>query len=123
LTRGRKLFLWGLFAAAAVAASLLIYQHYYRARVWPAELQRDLLGVQIAEPDALIDRDGSSAYGEGMFRWRYRVDPRDPRLRKFCPAASRWEACRFTRRRRIAEGVDVYVTYSGGVMLLEEIWS
>ena len=123
MTRKRKLILWALLAAAAVAASSLAYNWYYRARIWPAELQRNLLGSEIALPDALIDRQGSSAYGEGMFRWRYRVDPRDPRLKQFCPGARTPQACRFTRSRRIAEGVKIYASYSGGVMTLEEIWS
>ena len=82
-----------------------------------------MLGLELARPDAQIDREGSSAYGEGMFRWRYRVDPRDPRLKQFCPAAPTPEGCRFKRKRRIAEGVDIYVSYAGGVMTLEEWWS
>jgi hypothetical protein len=79
--------------------------------------------LEIVRSDALIDREGSSAYGEGAFRWRYRVDPRDPRLKPFCPAARTSKACRFTRSRRISEGVDIYVSYSDGVMTLEEFWS
>jgi hypothetical protein len=123
LTRKQKLFVWALPAAALLAASGLAYDWYYRARIWPAELQQQLLGAEIVRSDALIDREGSSAYGEGRFRWRYRLDPRDPRLKKFCPAARAPGDCRFARSRRIAEGVDIYVSYSGGVMTFEEYWS
>ena len=123
MTRKRKLLLWVLLAAAAAAASALAYDHYYRTRIWPAGLQQTLLGQEIAGSDALIDRIGSSAYGEGMFRWRYRVDPNDPRLKSYCPVALTPQACRFTRSRRLAEGVDIYASYSSGVLTLQEFWS
>lgn len=123
MTRKQKLLVWAFPVVAALAALALAYDWYYRTRIWPAELQRNLLGSEIVRPEALIDRAGSSAYGEGMFRWRYRVDPRDPRLKKFCPAALTSQPCRFTRSRRITEGVDIYVSYSDGVMTFEEVWS
>jgi hypothetical protein len=118
----RKLILLSLAVPAAIAAALAGHHWYFQRYLWPAEIQSNLLGNQIADSDALIRREGYSAYGEGAFRWYYRVDSRRPELTRLCrgqPSAT----CRFTKSHKLREGIEQTVYYSNGVLLLEEIWS
>lgn len=105
-----------------IAAFLASYHWYYQRYVWPAEIQKELFGRQIVDANLLTDRIAESAYGQGMFRWTYRIDPTKSNLREFCGLAT-IKKCRFTKSKHLKEGVDLDASYSDGILIVEEWWS
>jgi len=118
----RKISLSVIIACVAVGALSGAYNLYYRAYGWPLEIQKGVLGGQVGDVASLLEREGYSAYGEGMFRWRYRVDKGNKRLAALCGNQA-IPVCRFTRTRRLDDGVIQSAHYSDGILILEEVWS
>ena len=118
----RRNVLIGLIVLAGIGAVWVGYNWYYRTYKWPAEIQTSVLGSQIVDSASLLKREGYSHYGEGMFRWRYRIGSENPNLAWQCGNQT-IEACRFTKTRRLADGVVQTATYSNGILTLEEVWN
>lgn len=119
--RGRRIVAIGL-ATAAVCGGAWAYGVYYVAFLWPAKIQREVLGDEVASHAQLLSRESHFAYGEGFARWRYQLDVAGSRVAALCTnmPVSR---CSFSRSREIDEGVTVIVGYKRGVLTVEEWWS
>lgn len=118
----RKIVIGAILVSVAVGALSLAYGWYYRRYQWPIEIQKALLGRQVVEAKSLMDQEGYSAYGEGMFRWRYKIDKENKQLTILCRRQA-IAVCKFSRTRQLSDGVTQTVTYSDGVLILEEVWS
>jgi hypothetical protein len=105
-----------------IAAATWLWDRYTFAVRWPSRIQQEVLGSTIASSDALISQERRLAFGEGFARWRYKVDAKSVTFRTLCQNAP-VSQCSFNRTRKIAEGVDLSVTLSGGILTLEEWWS
>lgn len=106
-----------------VAAGAWIYDRHHLSVMWPAKVQREVLGNEIANADALISKERSySLFGEGFARWRYEIEGVSPAVQRLCDQVDVAE-CSFTRSRTVQEGVMVSVTLSKGVLTVEEWWS
>lgn len=111
-----------LAAILLLGAALWGWNWHYRRDVWPKEIQASVLGAQVVGPDELASSEGFSAYGEGAFRWTYRIGTKDlMALAEYCNGQE-LETCRFTKSKRLNDGVVQSVTYSDGVLTIEEIW-
>jgi hypothetical protein len=97
------------------------YDWYYKRYLWPADIQDHLFGDRLVDASTLLKCEGSAAWGQGMFRWTYRIDISDGRLRKLC-GSQPLGTCRFVKVRHLKSGVDLDATYVGGVLTLEEWW-
>lgn len=118
----QRLLIVALAGIVLVGAALWGWNWQYRRYAWPKEIQTSVLGVQVVGSDELMSSEGFSAYGEGMFRWMYRVSPEDfiP-LAQYCNGQE-VSACQFTRTKRLSDGVVQSVTYAEGVLTVEELW-
>jgi hypothetical protein len=104
------------------AVTCFTYNWYYNKYIWPEEIQISVIGRRIVGPGSLIDRVGYSHYGEGMFRWRYRVGATNGWVRSVCGIQTTG-SCNYTKSRQISADVSQTITYSNGVVILEEVWS
>jgi hypothetical protein len=105
-----------------IATILTTVHWYYQRYVWPAQIQKELFGRQIADANVLSDRISEAAYGQGMFRWTYRIDPANSGLQELCGLAT-IKKCRFTRSKHSKKGVDLGASYADGILIVEEWWS
>lgn len=105
-----------------VAAGTWLYDRHNFSVLWPAQVQREVLGNEIVTSDALISKERHfSQYAEGFARWRYRVVDSNPLVQRLC--GNREVAhCSFDRSREVQEGVSVSVSLSNGIVTLEEWW-
>jgi hypothetical protein len=122
MTVGKRRILGTLVAVFLVGVSLGAYNWHYRRYTWPAEIQSGLLGNVVAGADDLVRQEGYSAYGEGMFRWEYRMRSDNQYLPRLCDSEP-LSTCEFTRSRQLEEGVSQVIRYSRGFLTVEEIWS
>lgn len=106
-----------------LAAGTWLYDRYSFSVRWPAQIQREVLGTEIAFGDGLISKERHfSQFGEGMARWRYKIEASNAAAQRLCgriPVSK----CSFVRTRRVEEGVEVSASLSGGILMLEEVWS
>jgi hypothetical protein len=104
------------------AGTWLYDRHYFSVR-WPAQVQREVLGTEIASANALISKERHfTQFAEGFARWRYKVEASNGAVQRLC-GSTPVSKCSFTRTRRVKEGVALTVSLSGGVLTLEEWWS
>jgi len=94
---------------------------YYKRYIWPFEIQRNLFGHPLADPGMLLKYDGYSGYGQGRFRWSYKVGANDGRLKEFC-GSQPTKNCSFERYRHLEPGVSQDASYKDGILMLEEWW-
>jgi hypothetical protein len=120
--KSRRNILIGLIVLAGIGAVWVGYKWYYRTYKWPAEIQTSVLGSRIVDSRSLLDREGYSHFGEGVFRWRYRIGSENTNLTKQCGDQPK-DTCRFTKTRRLEDGVVQTATYSDGILIVEEVWS
>jgi hypothetical protein len=118
----QRLIIKVIVAAFIIGASLWAYNWHYRRYTWPAEIQSGLLGHVVASADELVRQEGNSAYGEGMFRWEYKMRNGSQHLQRLC-AGKPLSTCEFTRSRQLEEGVSQAVRYYRGLLTVEEVWS
>lgn len=118
----RRGLLMSVAGLTVIAAAWSSWTWYYRSFVWPREIQTSILGSPIVDGRSLLGREGYSHYGEGMFRWRYRIYDGNSELARHCPD-QRLTDCEFTKSRRVSAGVVQSITYSDGVLTVEEVWS
>ena len=98
------------------------YDWYYRAFVWPVQIQRETLGRQIAARDDLTGQSASQAYGQGLFRWTYHLEE-DAAWADLCQPRGPNQSCTFSRVRAIDGGkVRLIATYENKTLILEEVW-
>jgi hypothetical protein len=109
-------------ACAALAGLSAAQRWYYRHYVWPREIQQQLLGGQLAPSSSLVEYDGYSHYGQGAFRWRYKVEQQSKLLGTLC-GDQRVDQCVFHRTRMLSDDVTQSVSYERGVLTVEEDWS
>jgi hypothetical protein len=95
---------------------------YYEAFLWPARVQREVIGRAVARHSTILSHESSFAWGEGFARWRYRVEPDVPSLRLLCGSVE-LRHCSYSRSRQIGAGVALTVSLSHGVLTVEEWWS
>jgi hypothetical protein len=117
----RGLFL-AVIALVVVVLGLVARDWYYTRYVWPREIQQEVLGKLLAPSRSLVAYEGYSHYGQGMFRWRYKMDPASKELAALC-AEQTIDKCVFSRSRVISEDVREVVSYEGGILTVEEDWS
>jgi len=111
------------FLVVAGVGTIFATNHwYYQRYIWPAEIQKELFGRQIVDANLLPVRIADSGYGEGMFRWTYRIDPASADFREYC-GSTPVKSCRFQRTKHLKEGVDLSASYANGVLTIEEWWS
>lgn len=110
------------FACAALATLYCVQNWYYEHYVGPREIQQQLLGGLLAPSSSLLDYDGYSHYGQGAFRWRYKVDPHSKLLGTLC-GDQRIDQCVFHRTRMLSDDVTQSIRYEAGVLTVEEDWS
>ncbi len=109
----------GLVLVSAVAMG---WNWHYRRHVWPKEIQAGVLGAQVVGSDELTTSEGFSAYGEGVFRWTYRISAADrTSLAQYCKGQELSD-CRFSMSRQLNDGVFQSVTYRHGMLPVEEVW-
>ena len=77
--------------------------------------------MALAKAEWLVASDGFSAYGEGVFRWNYKIPPDAEKLRLICGHQGA-TACRFMKSKRLNDGVAQSVTYADGLLTVEEVW-
>lgn len=116
-----------IIAALAVggvclAAASWGYDRHYFGAIWPETVQKEVVGTTLVTEDALIASERHFAMGEGFARWRYRVEGQNPALRHLCGTTD-LPRCSFTKSRQIEEGVGLTVTFSEGILTVEEWWS
>lgn len=106
-----------------LAAGFWLYDRHIFSVRWPAKVQREVLGFEIAFADSLISKESSfSQFGEGFARWRYKIRASNAAVQGLCgniPVSQ----CSFSRARRLEEGVEVSASLADGILTLEEIWS
>ena len=119
--RNRRI-LFVIIAIILVGGCLLVYNWHYRKYIWPAEIQKKLLGSVVGHPADLIRQEGYSAYGEGLFRWEYVIRKNSRDLEHLC-AGEALAKCRINRSIKLEDGVYQSVTYSSGILSVEEIWT
>jgi hypothetical protein len=122
MTINRQVLLGATTACITIGAILWAYNWHYRRDTWPVDIQIAVLGSQIAGAGSLLAWEGYSAYGEGMHRWRYKIDERSEQLKGLC-TNQEISNCKFTRTRRVNDGVVQTVHYSDGILIVEEVWS
>ena len=88
-----------------MGTALWAYNWYYRRYTWPAEIQSGLLGHIVANADDLVRQEGNSSYGEGMFRWEYRLSGGSQHLQRLCDGKP-LSVCEFTKSRQLEVGVS-----------------
>ncbi len=118
----RKIILAIALACMVIGGLAAAHGWYFRRYAWPAEIQQNLFGRQIASSDSLLTQEGFSAYGEGMFRWRYQVEAGGKAWDALCLNHT-FADCKFTKTRRLDDGVDQTASYADGILTLEEVWS
>jgi hypothetical protein len=84
MTRGVKIGVW--VAIGIVVAAIAIYGQgwYFDRYTWPRKIQREILGKVVVEHGALLTYAGFSHFGQGGFRWTYRVEPTNPTIAEYC---------------------------------------
>ena len=109
-----------------IAIGILLYAHdyHYRRYTWPADIQTKVLGgTQITDGATLVSWESDSVvYGEGGFKWTFRLNVRNDHLKRLCGAQPVLK-CKFTRSRHLSDGVDLFVEYADGILIIEEAWS
>lgn len=98
------------------------YQWYYKQYAWPRQIQVALLGEEIVTHDSLRSYEGSAAYGQGMFRWKYTA-PSAPgsAWMKHCPSQI-VQGCEFTKLGKPEDEVETSVSYKDGIVTIQEWW-
>jgi hypothetical protein len=109
-------------ACSALAGLYVAHNWYYRRYVWPCEIQQQLLGGLLAPSNSLLEYDGYSHYGQGAFRWRYKVEQHSKLLGKLC-GNQRLDQCVFHRTRMLSDDLTQSVSYRSGVLTVEEDWT
>jgi hypothetical protein len=118
----KKVIFITILSAIMLAVILLSYGWYYIHYIWPEEIQANVLGRSVVGNNFLLKREGYSHYGEGEFRWEYRVARENREVVALCYPKS-ITVCSFRKSRRINEGVEQTVVYVNGVLIVEEVWS
>lgn len=118
----RKGLFLAIIALAVVASGLAARDWYYTRYIWPREIQQEVLGSLLAPSRSLVAYEGYSHYGQGMYRWRYKIDLASKELEALC-AGQKIDKCMFSRSRVISEDVRQVVSYEGGILTVEEDWS
>lgn len=118
---GRKSMLIASLILVVAGAAFALHNWYYRRYLWPAEIQRNVVGVELANGASLIGRESFSAFGQGMHRWRYEVSG-GAGLQRMCGFRS-IKDCRFVQSRRVSSEVEQTLSYQDGILVVEEIWS
>jgi hypothetical protein len=108
-------------AVGCGAIGLLSYNWYYTRFLWPASVQRSVVGAELVSNSELNNYDGFTAYGQGAHRWTYDVVG-NSHLRKMC-APQPLSTCSFVRTRRLNSDVEQTVKLKTGVLIVEEVWS
>lgn len=121
MTVTRRSIVVAVLSLGCVGIGFALYNWYYIRYLWPADIQRSVAGVELASASALINYDGFSVYGQGIHRWMYEAIE-NPRLRKMC-APKPISNCRFSRTRSLTSDVQQAVSFEGGVLIVEEVWS
>jgi hypothetical protein len=105
-----------------ITAGFEAYGWYYNHYAWPRKIQIGLLGEVIVTHDTLRSFEGVAHYGQGMFRWKYAA-PRaaNSAWMKYCPTQD-IEHCQFIRHGAPTNQVDTSVSYTDGVVTIEEWW-
>jgi hypothetical protein len=122
VTPRTRIILVSAVAAIVIAASVYARGYYNFRYGWPRKVQNEVLGFEIADPSRLVSKEGRASYGQGLHRWRYRVDPGNERVRQLC-GPQRMDTCRITRSRTIEKGVDLTVGVDAGIITVSEEWS
>lgn len=118
---GRKSMLVGCLILVVAGAVFALHNWYYRRYLWPAEIQRNVVGVELAAGASLIGRESFSAYGQGMHRWKYDVSG-GAGLQRMC-GVRLIKDCRFVQTRRVSSDVEQTLSYQDGILVVEEVWS
>lgn len=118
----RRFLLAALTAILLLSVTLFVWNWHCRRYAWPQEIQISVLGVQVARCDELVSSEGFSAYGQGVFRWTYRIAAKGSSpLAQFCYGHGP-DTCQFSKTKRLNDGVVQSVTYDDGMLTVEEIW-
>lgn len=121
----RRYNVWGLVALTLLAGATLVlggvtHHAYWINKRWPELIQSETLGHVVTTDSKLVSREGSSAYGQGLYRWTYQLSVGD--IAAICGKAIR-QACQLNKHLHTKDGVDRIVAYSDGTLVLEEIWN
>jgi hypothetical protein len=109
---------------ACLALFAAVYSlHWYQSRITrPALIQREVLGREITSYGQLTTYEGSGAYGEGLWRWIYRL-PVSNEWSSLCQRGTDKGACEFSRTRQVpGQEIQETVEYSSGKLTITEIW-
>lgn len=105
-----------------VAIAIPTYDWYYTKYVWPETIQREVLGVVLSASGELINHEGFSHYGQGMYRWRFRISKNSQLLNRFC-IGQELAHCKFSRSREVSPDLARIVSYEEGILSVEEDWT
>lgn len=105
-----------------IGAFLFIYDWFYSRYIWPSEIQSQLFGKRLVSNESMIEFSSHTSYGQGISRWRYSVDLKNPVIAEMCGNSALLD-CSFRKTRRVSDDVVQVVQYSAGVLTVEEIWS
>ena len=121
-TSKRSLLISVMVTLALTAAALWLNDRHYFAVRWPAQVQREVLGITVASGNDLVSKERSFAWGEGFARWRFKIHTVSPALVRLC-APVEVGKCSFNRTRQIEEGVLLVVHFDDNVLTIEDVWS
>lgn len=114
--------LYVVIATVAVGSVVAFSWNWYNTRiVWPAEIQRSLIGGELAGYASLNSYEGESHWGQGMFRWSYDLNLTPSDVGKYCAGGSA-ETCRFQRTGSPSPGVTTSIVIEGRYLTIEEWW-
>jgi len=118
----RKILLISLAVCVVAATGVAAYTWYYEHYEWPRKIQTEILGQVIVDHSSFQSFEGSSHWGQGMFRWRYTAPPAAVNdWRKYCGSQA-IEKCEFILSGQPEEDVKTSVSYKDGVVTIEEWW-
>lgn len=109
-------------ASVTVVGALILwcYSWYYDEYQWPKEIQLNLTGRVLVSSKFLINRTGSSHYGQGMYRWYYSIDRPSAALVQLCSVTD-YTRCRFGLS-HTTDNISRSIRFDGKVLTVEEVW-
>jgi len=122
MTGRRRKVLVSIILALTLVAVGTYASNWYNTRVrWPARIQRELLGHEIAYHRSLIRYDRFVHFGQGAFTWSYRFVLPAHAATDFCNGQPS-ETCHFERRGRPQPQVETSILDDSGQLTIEESW-